>query len=328
MRFEHPWVLLALFALPFWWRWHRVWRPHLAEGAVFSRIKAVKRLGEGGVPFMVNAPFWLRFFAVAALIIALARPQTGVSEVEYVTSGIDIMLTLDLSTSMNATDLQPTRIAAAKEALQSFISGRANDRMGLVVFAARGYTQCPLTLDYPALLEFLEQSNIGLLDDGTAIGMAIATAAGRLKDSAAKSRIVILLTDGMNNAGEIDPATAAKMAKALGIKVYTIGVGKEGVFRQKIPDPVYGERTINVRTEIDEGLLVRIAGITGGAYFRAQDEDSLKKIYKEIDLLEKTEMKTRVYLRKTDWFVWPLGLALALVLMEIAIPATRWRTLP
>jgi len=328
MRFEHPWVLLGLLAIPIWWRAHWAAMPHLARGARYSRVGVIRRLASHKTPFMVNAPFWLRLMAGGMLIIALARPQTGVSEVEYVTQGIDVMLTLDLSTSMNASDLQPTRVGAAKEALKNFITGRANDRMGLVVFASRGYTQCPLTLDYPALLDFLDKSEIGMLEDGTAIGMAIATAAGRLKDSKAKSRIIILLTDGMNNAGEIDPATAAKMAKTLGIKIYTIGVGREGIFQQKVKDPAFGERVVNVRTEIDESLLTRIASITGGAYFRAQDEGTLLKIYKEIDSLEKTDIKTKVYLRKTDWFLWPLLAALAAALMEILIPVTRWRTIP
>jgi len=328
MRFEHPWILLALLALPLLWRIHTQRKPHLKWSARYSDTHAIKNLSRHGTPFLARAPYLARFGAIVLLVIALARPQTGVSETEIVSQGIDIMLTLDLSTSMSASDFEPNRLAAAKEALKEFIHGRANDRMGLVVFAARGYTQCPLTLDYPTLLGFLEKSDIGLLDDGTAIGMALATAATRLKNSKAKSRIVILLTDGMNNAGAMDPATAAKMAKALGIKVYTIGVGKEGVFPQVVNDPVYGRRTIAARTEIDEALLQRIASITGGAYFRAEDEHALKKIYSEIDSLEKTDIKTKVYIHHTDWFTWPLAAALALALLEAALPATRWRVIP
>ncbi|MDH5679920.1 MAG: VWA domain-containing protein [Nitrospinota bacterium] len=328
MSFDHPWVLLALIALPFWLRRHMSSRPSLLWSARYSDIHPIKRLAGGRTPLMAKAPFYFRFAAVTLLILALARPQTGSSEVEIVSMGIDIMLTLDLSTSMNASDFQPTRLAAAKEALKEFISGRKNDRIGLVVFAAQGYTQCPLTLDYPTLLGFLEKSDIGMLQDGTAIGMAIASAANRLKNSTAKSRIVILLTDGMNNSGAINPATAAKMAKTLGIKVYTIGVGKEGIFTQKVDDPLMGQRHITVRTAIDEALLQRIATITGGAYYRAQDAQTLVNIYKEIDSLEKTDIKTKIYTHKTDWFFWPLLGALALTLLEIIIPATRWRIAP
>ncbi|MDH5638752.1 MAG: VWA domain-containing protein [Nitrospinota bacterium] len=328
MSFEHPWILLALIPLPFWLRHHWAAAPAMRWNARYSDIHILRRLAGGRTPIMARAPFYFRFVAVALLILALARPQTGSSEVEIVSRGIDIILTLDLSTSMSASDFKPTRLAAAKRALQEFISGRKNDRIGLVVFAAQGYTQCPLTLDYPTLLDFLEKSDIGMLEDGTAIGMAIASAANRLKDSKAKSRIVILLTDGMNNAGAIDPATAARMAKALGIKVYTIGVGKEGIFRQKVKDPMMGQRTIAVRTAIDESLLLRIASLTGGQYYRAQDERKLQMIYKEIDLMEKTDIKTKVYIHKTDWFFWPLFGALALMLLEIIIPATRWRITP
>ena len=327
MSFEHPWTLLALGVFPFWLKHH--WAASGTRWSVrYSDMHSLKRLAGGRAPIMARAPFYFRFAAAALLILALARPQTGSSEIEIVSQGIDIILALDLSTSMSASDFQPTRLAAAKEALKEFISGRKNDRMGLVVFASRGYTQCPLTLDYPTLLQFLEKSDIGMLEDGTAIGMAIASATNRLKDSTAKSRIVILLTDGMNNAGSIDPATAARMAKTLGIKVYTIGVGKEGIFQQTVKDPLLGQRTIAVRTAIDESLLQRIAGLTGGQYYRAQDERKLQMIYKEIDMLEKTDIKTKVYIHKTDWFFWPLLGALALMLLEIILPATKWRTAP
>jgi len=229
---------------------------------------------------------------------------------------------------MSATDLKPNRLAAAKKVLAEFIGGRKNDRIGLVVFAAQGYTQCPLTLDYPVLLKFLDNSYIGLIEDGTAIGMALATSANRLKDSSAKSKIAVLLTDGVNNRGAIDPLTAAQMARAVGVKVYTIGVGREGVFTQTVDDPMYGKRRVRVRTQIDETLLRRIAQATGGRYYRAQDEKALLDIYKEIDRLEKTDIKMKVYTRYTDWFMWLIIPALAALASELMLPATRWRVAP
>lgn len=277
---------------------------------------------------MLHAPFIMRVAAVLLLIIALARPQTGFREREIISQGIDIILALDLSSSMSASDLQPNRLAAAKRVIARFIEGRTNDRIGLVVFAAQGYTQCPLTLDYPILLDFLEKSYIGLLDDGTAIGMALATSANRLKDSDAKSRITILLTDGMNNRGAIDPLTAAEMAKSLDVKIYTIGAGKEGYFTQVVDDPRYGKRKVRVKTEIDEKLLKRIAQESGGRFYRAEDEKALEEIYMEIDRLEKTEIKTKVYERYTDWFIWFLAPALLFVLTEALWPVTPWRVGP
>ncbi|MBF0635038.1 MAG: VWA domain-containing protein, partial [Nitrospinae bacterium] len=259
---------------------------------------------------------------------ALARPQTGYREEEVVSRGIDIMLTLDISSSMSASDFKPSRLSAAKDVIAEFIKGRKNDRIGLVVFSAHGFTQCPLTLDYPALLTLLKNANIGMIEDGTAIGMALATATSRLKDSKAKSRIVILLTDGMNNRGAVDPETAAKIAKAVGVKVYTIGVGREGVFYQTVNDPRFGERRVQVRTEIDEALLRRIAELTTGKFFRAQDEAALTAIYEEIDKLEKTDIKIKIHARYTDWFMWLLAPAILLMALELILPATRWRVLP
>ena len=327
MRFADPlFLLLLILLIPWvWWRYRFYETPTLK----FSNTKAVTRLSSyrRGDLFL-HAPFFMRVVAVLLVIIALARPQTGFKEREIISQGIDIMLTLDLSSSMSASDLLPNRLAAAKEVLARFIAGRTNDRIGLVVFAAQGYTQCPLTLDYPILLDFLEKSYIGLLDDGTAIGMALATAANRLKDSDAKSRITILLTDGMNNRGAIDPLTAAEMAKSLNVKVYTIGVGREGSFVQTVNDPRYGKRKVRVKTEIDEELLKQIAEESGGKFYRAENKEALEIIYEEIDQLEKTDIKMKVYERYTDWFVWFLGPALLLVLVEMIWPLTPWRVGP
>jgi len=328
MRFADPWFLLGLFIIPFWLNHYFKNPPWSKINARFSNTGLITRLRSYRQPFSAHSSFILRFSAVLLLILALARPQTGYQETEIISRGIDIMLTLDLSSSMSANDLRPNRLNAAKKVLGEFIRGRTNDRIGLVVFASQGYTQCPLTLDYPVLLNFLENSKIGLIEDGTAIGMAIATAANRFKDSPAKSKIVVLLTDGMNNRGSIDPLTAAKMARAVDVKVYTIGVGREGTFYQTVTDPNFGKRKVLVQTRIDEKLLRNIANITGGSYFRAENEEALLDIYKIIDRMEKTDLKTRVYARHTDFFMWLLYPALALIMMELALPATKWRTIP
>lgn len=327
MRFADPLFLLALVLLPLW-IYARL-RGGEREGVLFSDTRLFTRLPGYKRPRIAeNLPFALRLIAAALLILALARPQTGYEEREITSKGIDIMLTLDLSSSMSASDLSPNRLEAAKRVIAEFIRGRINDRIGLVVFAAQGYTQCPLTLDYAVLLRFLERARIGLIEDGTAIGMALATAANRLKDSSAESRIAVLLTDGVNNRGAIDPLTAARMAGAVGVRVYTIGVGREGVFHQTVDDPVYGKRRVRVRTEIDETLLRRIAQVTGGRYYRAEDEKALMDIYKEIDKLEKTEIKTKIYSRNTDWFAYLLAPALFLLAAEALLPATPWRVAP
>jgi len=327
VRFADPWFLLLLLFLPIWLLRYLKARRRIC--VTFSSTWLIRRLSSYRRPaFIDHAPFALRFMAIVLIVLALARPQTGYREENITSRGIDIMLTLDLSSSMTATDLKPTRLVAAKRVIGKFIDNRKNDRIGLVVFAAQGYTQCPLTLDYPILKNFLKTADIGVIEDGTAIGMALATAANRLNDSKAKSRIVVLLTDGVNNRGAIDPVTAAEMAKAIGAKVYTIGVGREGVFYQTVKRPDGTERQVRARTEIDEKLLKQVAQVTGGRYFRAQDEQTLSRIYEEIDRLEKTDVKVKVYVRHTDWFMWLLIPAFLIVLGELLLPVTRFRALP
>ncbi len=327
MKFADPWFLSALVVIPLWlWRYMK---SEKISSTRFSDTGMIKRLLVYKTSRVTaHIPFALRIMAVTLVIFALARPQTGYREEEIISKGIDIMLTLDLSSSMSASDLKPNRINAAKRVISRFIAGRTNDRIGLVVFAAEGYTQCPLTLDYPALQGFLKRSEIGMIEDGTAIGMALATAANRLKDSEAKSKIIVLLTDGVNNKGAIDPATAAQMAKAVKVKVYSIGVGKEGIFYQTVNDPNFGPRRVRTQTMIDETLLKMIAKETGGKYFRAQNEKALEEIYKEIDKLEKTDIKTMIYLRHTDWFMWLVIPALLLLALELVWPITPWRVIP
>jgi len=271
----------------------------------------------------------LRMLAIFILILALARPQAGQKEEEIITEGIDLMLTLDTSGSMKAEDFTPqNRLGAAKDVMRDFIKSRRNDRIGLVVFSRYSFTQCPLTLDYSALLDLLDRIEIGMIEDGTAIGTAIANAVNRLRDSGVKSRIVILLTDGINNAGKIDPLTAAKAAKALGIKIYTIGAGKPGEAMYPVEDPIFGKRYVRMDTEIDEELLKNIADETGGLYFRAKDKEGLAEIYKTIGNLEKTKIETKEYADYTElagFFILP---GFALLLLEIIFAHTLFAKIP
>ena len=271
----------------------------------------------------------LRMLAVFIFILALARPQAGQKEEEIITEGIDIMLTLDTSGSMKAEDFAPqNRLAAAKDVLREFIKSRHSDRIGLVVFSRFSFTQCPLTLDYGALFELLDKVDIGMIEDGTAIGTAITNAVNRLRDSNVKSKIIILLTDGVNNAGKIDPLTAANAAKALGIKIYTVGAGKPGGAMYPVEDPIFGKRYVHMDTEIDEALLKNIADETGGIYFRAKDKQGLEEIYKTIGKLEKTKVETKEYANYTELAVFFMLPGFILFLLEIILANTVLRKIP
>ena len=256
--------------------------------------------------------------SVVFLILAIARPQTSTGEEKTTEFVVDIMIALDVSGSMATLDFHPdNRLAAAKLEARHFVEARGHDRIGLVVFAGQSVTQCPLTVDRGAILALLDKVQLGMLEDGTAIGLGLANAVNRLKDSQAKSKVIILLTDGINNAGEIDPLTAADLAKQFGIRVYTIGVGKEGQAILPIQDPRFGTRLLKVETRIDEKSLSDISRRTGGLYFRAQDERALREIFKEIDRLEKTEIKVETYTHYDEryfWFLWP---AFFILLFEI-----------
>ncbi len=279
-------------------------------------------------------PF-VRLLALSLLVVALARPQVVQREQEIKTEGIDIMLALDISGSMQAEDFKPNnRLYVAKEVISDFLGLVRNDRVGLVVFAGQAFTQCPLTLDYEVLRSLLAPLDVGLIEDGTAIGTALANAVGRLKDSAAKSKVIILLTDGENNSGQIDPDTAAKIAQAFAIRVYTIGVGKEGGAPIPVQHPVYGKVYARnpdgslVLTKLDEASLRRIAAATKGRFFRALEADALKKIYAEILDLERTKFEVKEYERAREYFRWAAFPAFGLLLFELCLGRTRLRVLP
>ncbi|TNE71667.1 VWA domain-containing protein [bacterium] len=244
----------------------------------------------------------VQLVAIALLIVALARPQLQNTVVERNAEGIDIMLVLDLSTSMRAEDLKPNRFDAAKRVAIQFIDKRTSDRIGLVAFAAQSFTVCPPSLDYDLLKKLLQDVKMGVIDDGTAIGMGLATAVNRLKESDAKSRVIILLTDGQNNSGEIDPVTAADLAQSYGIKVYTIGAGTRGTAPYPIDDPIFGRRYQNVKVDIDEEMLTKIAEVTGGKYYRAVNTESLAEVYNQIDALERTKVDELIYTDYEDLY--------------------------
>src|SRR5512140_303069 len=318
VNFANPaflWLLLLVPPLIYWYT-----RRHGAATADvrFSTLGAFAGVKPTWKERFRHVPFGLRMLTVAVLIVALARPQS-VSQGENIhTEGIDIVLLLDISTSMLAEDFQPNRVEAAKEVAQKFVDGRLNDRIGLVIFAGQSFTQCPMTLDYRVLKNLLRQVRPGMVEDGTAIGMAIAQGVNRLKDSKAKSKVMILLTDGVNNRGEIDPLTAAQIAQTFGIRIYTVGVGTEGEAPYPVHTPL-GIRYQNMPVDVDEKTLAQIADMTEGRYFRATNNKALKEIYDEIDKLEKTRVEVKAYRSYTELFYPWAALGLVLVLVEFLL---------
>ncbi len=262
--------------------------------------------------------FALRTAGITLLIIALARPQSTDEFQDVSTEGIDIVLTLDISGSMLARDFRPDRLEASKDVATEFISGRPYDRIGLVVFSGESFTQCPLTTDHAVLINLLREIQSGMIEDGTAIGMGLANAVNRIKDSEARSKVIILLTDGVNNRGEIAPATAAGIAKTFGVRVYTIGVGTQGMAPYPVQTP-FGIQYQNMPVEIDEAILREIAQTTGGRYFRATDNDKLVEVYNEIDKLEKSKIDVRQFTRKEEKFLTPAIVAFCLLMIEMLL---------
>jgi len=326
-RFADPQYLVLLLGLPAMGYWHFATRNR--GGTIrYSDVRVLRQSYSGQAQRYGHILFLLRVIALTILIVALARPQSGVSGENVITEGIDIVLALDISSSMLAEDLEPNRIEAAKDVAAEFVRGRSNDRIGLVVFAAEAFTQVPLTLDHDVVTTVLGEVAVGMIEDGTAIGMGLATAVKRLESSQAESKVVVLLTDGRNNRGEIDPTTAAQMAQALGVRVYSIGAGTRGTAPVPVDDPVFGRRYARMRVEIDEGVLEETAQLTGGRYFRATDRQSLERIYTEIDELERTEMEVEHFTRYGELFLFPLIAGMALIALEFALGHTLLRKIP
>ncbi len=328
IRFANPEYLILIvgWAGLLWW-YSRSHGPTIAT-IRFSSLSTIHELPVQSRFSPRRLLFGLRMLALLLLILGFARPQSGIRGEEVLTEGIDIVLAIDISSSMLAEDIRPNRVEATKIVAKEFIQGRKNDRIGLVVFAGEAYTQCPLTLDYSILLSFLDEIRVGMIEDGTAIGMGIATAVKRLKSSEAKSKIIILLSDGQNNRGEIDPITAAQTAQAFEIKIYTICAGTRGTALYPVEDPFFGKRYVPMKVDVDEELMQRIAQMTGGRYYRATDRRSLESIYREIDRLEKTEIKVKEYTRYNEWFSYFVFAGFVLVLAEVVLGHTRFRTLP
>lgn len=334
MELKNPHLLLLLILwIPMIWIYVR--RERGTRPAVrFSDLSLVTKLHTSFTVKMRHIVILLRLIGFGLLVVALARPRKGHTTQEVSTHGVDIMLVLDVSTSMRALDFKPkNRLYVAKETIKEFIKKRLHDRIGLVVFAGRSYTKCPLTLDYSILTQFIDEIKFHEIEDGTAIGTAIATAGNRLKQSDAKSRVIILLTDGANNKGEITPVVAAKAVGELGMKIYSIGVGKEGM----VPLPVdYVDRRgrivdtkiIKRPSDLDEQTLVNIAAETKGQFFRAHNPEKLKDIYNTIDELEKTEIKTKSYTTYSEYFFPWLVAGLIILLLELVLKHTRFRRIP
>jgi Ca-activated chloride channel family protein len=326
-RFEDPEVLALLALLPvlFWLRYGRGRR---SAAIRYSAVADVRAAGSGPGRLAALAPPLLRGLALTALIVALARPQTGISTENVLTEGIDIVMVLDVSSSMLAEDLEPNRLEAVKTVAADFVAGRRNDRIGLVAFAGQAFTQAPLTFDYTVVQSLAEELEVGMIEDGTAVGMGLATAVKRLQASSAESKVVVLLTDGSSNRGEIGPVTAARMAQALGVRVYTIGAGSRGTARVPVPDGFGGTRYANMRVEIDEATLQEMADLTGGRYFRATDTESLREIYAEIDELERTEIEVENFTQYGEEFAIPLGVGFLILVTELGLAHTVLRRLP
>jgi Ca-activated chloride channel family protein len=327
-RFADPTYLLLLAVVPLLVYWY-VMRGRRQVGSLrYSSLVAIKRADVRRRGRYRHALFGLRALALTALIVAFARPQTGVTAENVTTNGIDIVLALDLSSSMLAEDLEPNRIEAAKQVAADFVRGRRNDRIGLVVFAGEAFTQAPLTLDYGVVTTLLDGLEVGMIEDGTAVGMGLATAVKRLQRSDAESRVIVLLTDGRNNRGEIDPITAAQMAQALGVRIYAIGAGTQGTARVPVDDPIFGRRYAQMQVDIDEPTLQETATLTGGRYFRATNRESLEQIYAEIDALETTEIEVDQFTRYGELFHLPLLFGLGVLLIETGLSRTLLRKIP
>jgi Ca-activated chloride channel homolog len=327
VSFASSGYLYALVLIPLLVVWYIRRHREDTSDIRYSTLLPFRSLKPGLRERLRHLPFALRMLGIAALIVALARPQTTASGQNIYAEGIDIAMLLDISTSMLAEDFQPNRVEAAKEVAQHFVDGRQNDRIGLVIFAGQSFTQCPMTLDYRVLKNLLRQVKPGMVEDGTAIGMAIAQGVNRLKDSKAKSKVMILLTDGMNNRGEIDPLTAAQIAKTFNIRIYTIGVGTVGEAPYPVQTP-FGIRYQNIPVDVDEKTLAQIADMTDGRYFRATNNRTLKEIYDEIDKLEKTRIEVKAYHSYTELFYPWAGLGLLSLLVEFLLAGTVLRKLP
>jgi Ca-activated chloride channel family protein len=326
IKFAEPMYLYLLVLVPAMIAFY-IFKQHNTYASLrMPGLQPFKNAGSTFRNYLRHILFALRALAITLLIIILARPQKSDTFQDISTEGIDIILALDISGSMLARDFKPDRLEASKNVAIEFVSGRPYDRIGLVVFSGESFTQCPLTTDHAVLINLMREIQSGMIEDGTAIGMGLATSVNRIKDSEAKSKVIILLTDGVNNRGEIAPATAAGIARTFGIRVYTIGVGTQGVAPYPVQTP-YGVQYQNMQVEIDEAILKEIAKSTGGRYFRATDNNKLVQVYSEIDQLEKSKIDVRQYSRKEEKFPLPALIIFCLLAVEMLLRNLLFRNL-
>ncbi len=327
ITFKNPEYFYLLFVLVPMLAWY-IFRFQKSGASIrYSTTMGFSKLGKSWKHYMRHLPIVLQMAGVALLIVALARPQSTSSWENSTTEGIDIVVALDISSSMLARDFQPNRLEAAKDVATKFIAGRPNDKMGLVVFSGESFTQCPLTTDHAVLINLFKDIESGMIEDGTAIGNGLATSVARLKESNAISKVIILLTDGENNRGEIAPVTAAELAKTYGIRVYTIGVGTIGTAPYPVQTP-FGTQLRDVEVKIDEATLQKIADITDGKYFRATNNESLVKIYEDIDKLEKSKIEVKEYSRKQEEYQRFALLGGLILLAGLFLKITIFRNIP
>jgi len=327
ISFKNPelfYLLLLLLPIIVWYIWQQ---KRLGASIQFSSTMGFSRIPKNWKYYFRHIVFVLQLLSLSALIVAMARPQSSNSWSNVTTKGIDIVIALDISSSMLAMDFSPNRIEAAKDVAIQFISGRANDRIGLVVFSGESFTQCPLTTDRATLINLFKGLESGMIEDGTAIGNGLATAVSRLKESNAVSKVVILLTDGENNRGEIAPVTAAELAKTFGIRVYTVGVGTMGMAPYPLQTP-FGIQVRDVEVKIDEVTLQKIASTTDGKYFRATNNNKLADIYKEIDQLEKSKIDVKEYSKKDEEYLKYALAGAMLLILSMILKITIFRNIP
>ncbi len=327
ITFAHSYILYFLLLIPLILFWYWKQNKKNSTAITYSDLKVFEGVKSTIKEKLRHLPIFLRSIALGLFIIALARPQSFSSGENIYTEGIDVAILLDISSSMLAEDFKPNRLEAAKKVIDEFIDGRKTDKIGLVIFSSESFTQCPLTIDYPVLRGLLKDIHSGMIDDGTAIGTAIANGVNRLKDSKAKSKIIILLTDGVNNSGEIDPITAAQIAKKFGIRIYTIGVGTIGEAPYPFQTP-FGKRYQMLKVDIDEKTLNEVAKITDGHYYRATNNKKLEEIYKIIDKLEKTRVEVTSYRKAKELFYVWVAVGLFLILLELILTRTYLKKLP
>ena len=329
LTFAQPWVLWSIIPILGFLVYYYIRIGRNRIGSLrFSSFQLIKGLQVSNGAWKRHLLTALRLLGIALILVAIARPQEENTLKEVNAEGVDIMLVLDISGSMRAMDFKPNRLEAVKKVADQFVANRFTDRIGLIVFGSESFLKCPLTTDLTRLQGFI--NDIHIVDqkfDGTAIGLAIASGINRLRDSKAKSKVMIVLSDGKNNAGELDPITAAQMAKDYGIKIYTIGAGTKGQALMPVKTPM-GMQTMRVQVDVDEATLKKIAETTGGVYFRATDEASLAKIYDQISQMEKTKYKVKEYVEYSELFYWPLLIALLLLSLESMLDKTIFRRYP